>query len=339
MKLWKFIGSRLLQGIVVLIGLSIVIFLIARVMPGDPARIALGPLASDNQVEEYRKLMGFDKPITVQYWVWLNHAIRGDLGISLFTHRPVAEDIIQFFPATLELCFFSILFEGLGGIILGVIAGRFADKWIDNVVRIIAYIGVVTPPFVFAIIFMLIFGYWLHLLPTLGQLSAGITAPPRITGMIIFDSLISGNFGAAKDGLLHILLPALSLALGGMSQDARITRSGVVDNMNKDYVGALRSCGVPNNRIMFKYLLKPSLIPTVSMMGLSFAYTFANAFLVETIFGWPGISRYGMNAILNKDLNSIVGVVMVLGVIFILVNLLVDIIVAYLDPRIRLKTQ
>ncbi len=339
MQLWKFIGTRLLQGIIVLIGLSIVIFSIARIMPGDPARLALGPLASDQQVNEFRKLMGFDEPIYVQYWVWLKHGVQGDLGMSLFTRRPVAEDILQFFPATLELCLVSIVFEGLGGIILGVIAGRFANKWIDNVVRVIAYIGVVTPPFVFAIIFMLIFGYWLHWLPAIGQLSPGIIPPPRITGMIVVDSLATGNFAAARDGFLHLLLPALSLAMGGMSQDARITRSGVVDNMNKDYVGSLRACGVPSSKIMFKYLLKPSLIPTVSMMGLSFAYTFANAFLVETIYGWPGISRYGMNAILNKDLNSMVGVVMVLGMIFILVNLLVDIVVAYLDPRIRLRTQ
>jgi len=339
MQLWKFIGTRLLQGIIVLIGLSVLIFTIARVMPGDPARVALGPLASDQQVEEYRTLMGFDKPIFVQYWLWLQNAIQGDFGMSLFTHRPVAQDIIQFFPATLELCLLSIIFEGLGGIILGVIAGRFANTWVDNTVRLFAYIGVVTPPFVFAIIFMLIFGYWLHWLPTIGQLSPGIIAPPHITGAIVFDSLVTGHFKAAGNAFLHLILPALSLALGGMAQDARITRSGVVDNMNKDYVGSLKTCGVPSRKITFKYLLKPSLIPTVSVMGLSFAYTFANAFLVETIYGWPGMSRYGMNAILNKDLNAIIGVVMVMGVIFILVNLIVDIIVAYLDPRIRLRTQ
>lgn len=339
MQLWKFIGTRMLQGIIVLISLSIVIFIIARVMPGDPARLALGPLASDQQVDEFRKQMGFDRPIYIQYWVWLQHSIQGDLGMSVFTRRPVAQDIVQFFPATLELCVIAILFEGIGGITLGVIAGRFANKWIDNVVRVFAYIGVSTPPFIFAILFMLLFGYMLHWLPSIGQLSPGIVGPPRITGAIVIDSLITGNFAAAKDAFLHLLLPALSLAMGGLAQDARITRSGVVDNMNKDYIGSLRANGVPSSKIMFKYLLKPSLIPTVSVMGLSFAYTFANAFLVEMIYGWPGMSRYGMNAILNKDLNAMVGVVMVMGVIFVLVNLLVDIIVAYLDPRIRLRTQ
>jgi peptide/nickel transport system permease protein len=338
MQLWKFIGKRLLQGLIVLFGLSIVIFTIARVIPGDPARLALGPLASTEQVEQFRVQMGFDKPIIVQYGVWLQHAVQGNLGMSLVTRRPVSQDIAEFFPATLELCLLSLIIEGVLGILLGVIAGRFANTWADNVIRVIAYIGVVTPPFVFAILFMLLFGYVLHALPTVGQLSSGIVGPPRITGLVVIDSLVTGNFPAAKDAFLHLILPAFSLAMGGLAQDARITRSGVVDNMGKDYVNALKSCGVPSSKIMFKYLLKPSLIPTVSVMSLSFAYTFANAFLVEQIYGWPGMSRYGMSAMLNKDLNAMVGVVMVLGVIFVLVNLLVDIIIAYLDPRIRLRS-
>jgi peptide/nickel transport system permease protein len=339
MRFLKFIGTRLLQGIMVLVGLSLVIFIIARVVPGDPARLALGSIASEEQVAEFRTKMGLDKPIYTQYWLWLQHAVQGDLGMSLVTRRPVVQDIIQFFPATLELCLMSLVFEGVLGILLGVIAGRFANSWVDNAIRVLSYIGVVTPPFVFGILFMLFFGYLLHWLPSIGQLSPGIIGPPRITGLIVFDSMINGNFTAARDAFLHLLLPALSLAMGGLAQDARITRSSIVDNTGKDYISALKSCGVPSGLIMFKYLLKPSLIPTVSVMGLSFAYTFSNAFLLEAIYGWPGMSRYGMNAILNKDLNAMVGVVMVLGVIFVLVNLLVDIIITYLDPRIRLRTQ
>lgn len=339
MDILKFIGTRLLQGIVVLIGLSLVIFIIARVVPGDPARLALGSVATEEQVAEFRTKMGLDKPVFIQYWLWLQHAVQGDLGMSLVTRRPVTQDIIQFFPATLELCLMSLLFEGSLGILLGTIAGRYANSWIDNVIRVFSYIGVVTPPFVFGILFMLFFGYLLHWLPSIGQLSPNIVGPTRITGLIVLDSIITGNFTAAKDALLHLLLPALSLAMGGLAQDARITRSSIVDNSGKDFINALKSCGVPSILIMFKYLLKPSLIPTVSVMGLSFAYTFSNAFLIETIYGWPGMSRYGMNAILNKDLNAMVGVVMVLGIIFVTVNLFVDIIVAYLDPRIRLRTQ
>lgn len=339
MNIFKFIGNRLFQGIVVLIGLSLVIFIIARVVPGDPARLALGSTATAEQVAEFRSKMGLDKPFYIQYWLWLQHAVHGDLGISLVTRRPVAEDILQFFPATFELCLMSLIFEGIFGILLGTIAGRFANSWADNAVRLFSYIGVVTPPFVFGILFMLFFGYLLHWLPSIGQLSPNIVGPPRITGLIVLDSLLTGNFLAAKDAFLHLLLPSLSLAMGGIAQDARITRASIVDNSGKDFINALKSCGVPNMFIMFKYLLKPSLIPTVSMMGLSFAYTFSNAFLIETIYGWPGMSRYGMNAILNKDLNAIIGVVMVLGIIFVTVNLLVDIIIAYLDPRIRLRTQ
>jgi peptide/nickel transport system permease protein len=321
---------------VVLFGLSVVIFVIARVVPGDPARLALGPLATKEQLERFRQSMGLDKPLYEQYYYWLKQAIRGDFGRSITTRRAVSQDIKEFFPATLELCLVAAFIEAVFGILLGVSAGRFANTWVDNFVRGLAYIGVVTPAFVFAILFLLLFGYVLQLLPTVGRLAPSITPPPTITGLIIIDGLITGNFAAAKDALIHVLLPALSLALGGLSQDARITRSSIVDNSGKDYIGLMRSCGVPERKIMFKYLLKPSLIPTVSIMGLDFAVLFSNAFLVELVFGWPGISRYGVTAMLNKDLNAMVAVVILLGVIFVLMNLLVDIVISYLDPRIRL---
>lgn len=320
----------------VLFGLSVVIFVIARVVPGDPARMALGPLATEDQLEAFRQSMGFDRPLYVQYCLWLKHAIRGDFGQSITTRRAVSQDIREFFPATLELCLVAGLIEAVFGIMLGVIAGRYANTWVDNFVRVLAYVGVVTPAFVFAILFLLLFGYVLGLLPTVGRLSLNIAPPPKITGLIIIDGLITGNFAAAKDALIHVLLPALSLALGGLSQDARITRSSIVDNSRKDYVALMRSCGVPDRKIAFKYLLKPSLIPTVSILGLDFAVLFSNAFLVELVFGWPGISRYGVTAMLNKDLNAMVAVVMLLGVIFVLMNLVVDILVSYLDPRVRL---
>jgi peptide/nickel transport system permease protein len=317
-------------------GLSVVIFIISRIMPGDPARMAVGARAPQWAVDNLREQMHLDEPLISQYYYWLRDALRGDFGISLVTRRPVAEDVKEFFPATLELALFAGVIMGAGGILLGTLSARHKDKWIDNVVRIISYLGVVTPAFVFAILFLLLFGMTLEWMPTMGRLSPDITRPPPVTGLMTVDSLLAGDLAAFFDSLWHLVLPALALAMGGLAQEARITRSTMSDNLSKDYIAAERSLGIPENVIMRSFLLKPSLIPTISILGLDFAATLGNAFLVEMIFVWPGLSRYGINAMLRKDLNAIAAVILILGVVFIIVNILVDLVVARLDPRIRL---
>lgn len=339
MSVLKFLARRLIYSIFVLFGLSVLIFTISRVLPGDPVRMALGPRAPQWAVDNMRAAMHLDAPIYAQYWYWLTGAVQGDLGQSLVTRREVSADIAEFFPATLELALFAGVVMAVFGITFGVIAGRYRNRWIDNVIRVFSYIGVVTPSYVFAILFVLLFGYLLRVFPTIGRISSGIARPPVITGLITLDSLITGHFTAFGDALLHLVLPGVSLALGSLAQQARIARSSISDNMNKDYIASARSFGVPGRVIMCKYLLKPSLIPTMSILGLDFAGIVANAFLVELIFNWPGFSRYGVNAMLNKDLNAVAAVVMVLGILFITVNILVDLGVAWLDPRIRLGTE
>jgi len=313
-------------------------FSIARVIPGNPARMALGPRAPEWTVQKLREEMHLEDPLYIQYYYWLKGALHGDLGMSLVTRRSVAYDIKEFFPASLELALYTGIFMGIVGIVLGVISGWHNNTWIDNSVRIVSYIGIITPSFVFAIFFVLIFGYILQVLPTMGRIPLSVTPPPRITGMITFDALITGNFALFFGTLKHLLLPAISLAMGPMSQEARITRTTLAGNMSKDYVAAERSCGLPERTIMFKYLLKPSLIPTISIYALDFA-AMGNAFVVELIFNWPGLSRYGMNAMLRKDLNATVAVVMVYGILFMVVNIIVDLVVGFLDPRIRLGTK
>ncbi len=332
----KYLARRLAWSVFVLVGLSMVIFVIARVVPGDPVRMALGPRASQESVDQMRQALHLDKPLPVQYVYWLSQAVRGDLGVSLFTRRPVMADLKSYLPATFELVIFAALLEVILGILLGVLAASHANSWVDNVIRVVGYLGVVTPPFVFAALFMLIFGYWWQVLPTVGRLTPGVMAPPVITGMTTLDSLITGNFTAFFDALKHIILPAIALCLGSVSQEARITRSSMVDNLGKDYYYMAIAQGVPRNTVMRKYMLKPSLIPTVSVMGLDMASLLANAFLVELIFNWPGFARYGINVMLNKDLNAIQAVVIVVGLTFVVVNIIVDLVVAYLDPRVRL---
>jgi peptide/nickel transport system permease protein len=290
-------------------------------------------------VDRLREDMHLNEPLPVQYGYWLSDAVRGRFGISLVTRREVADDIREFFPASFELALFSGIIMGVAGILLGVISARYKDKWIDNVVRVISYLGIVTPSFVLAILFLLLFGYVLKWFPTIGRLSEGVPRPSTVTGLITLDSLLAGDLAAFRDALKHLVLPALALAMGAMAQEARITRSTMSDNLMKDYIAAERALGIPERAIMSRFLLKPSLIPTISILGLDFAATISNAFLVELIFNWPGLSRYGMNAMLRKDLNAIAAVIMVMGVVFIVVNIVVDIVVAQLDPRIRLSAE
>ncbi len=337
MSLVSFLFRRIIYSAFVLLGLSIVIFTIARVMPGDPARMAVGERAPQWVVDRLRDQMHLNEPLAVQYGYWLSDAVRGDFGLSLVTQRPVTSDVVEFFPASLELVLFSGLLSAVGGIGLGTLSARYKDTWGDNVVRLFSYFGIVTPSFVFAILFVLLFGWMLNWFPVIGRLSEQVKAPPMVTGLMTVDALLAGQIGTFLDAVKHLVLPALALAMGSIAQEARITRSTMADNMSKDYIASARALGIPERSVMGRFLLKPSLIPTVSILGLDIASTFSIAFLVELIFNWPGLARYGMSSMLHKDLNSISAVILVLGAVFVIVNIIVDIIVAQLDPRIRLS--
>lgn len=336
MEFFSFFLKRILLSIFVILGLSIFMFVIARVVPGDPARMALGPRAPEEVVQSLREEMHLDKSIAMQYYYWIRGVLSGNLGRSLTTYRLVSEDIKEYFPATLELAFCSGIIMVIFAILFGTLSAQFKDTWVDNVIRILSYFGIAIPAFVAAIFLMLIFGYHWPILPVMGRLSTGISYPTRITGLLTIDSLLQGNFVVFWDALKHLILPSIALSLAHLFQEARITRSSMVENMNKDFILAERGHGIPEKVIMFKYLLKPSLIPTASVMGLDFAASFANAFLVEMIFNWPGLSRYGINAMMAKDLNVISAVFIVVGVVFVFINIIVDMLVAMLDPRIRI---
>lgn len=333
MRLSHYIAKRIAFAAFTLFGLSVIIFTMARVLPGDPARMAAGPRAPEWVVEQIRQQLHLDKPLYVQYIMWLRDVFEGDLGYSIFTKRSVTLDVIEYLPASLELIAMAVVFQIIGAFVLGVLAGMHAYKWVDNAIRLFSYIGISIPAFAWAVIFQLIFAWWLGIFPVQGMLD--VPPPPRITGFVSIDSLLSGRFDAFIDLLKHMTLPALALAIGPMAQEARLIRAGMVDNRYKDYIVLMESHGLPRRALMFKYLLKPSIIPAVTVMGMDIASLLANAFLVEIVYNWPGFSRYGISVMMNKDLNGIVAVVMVIGVIFAIANIIVDIIAAYLDPRIR----
>jgi peptide/nickel transport system permease protein len=332
-----FLLRRILWSVLVLVGLSIVIFGIARGMPGDPARLALGPRASQEQVQELQKTLGLDEPLYQQYGMFVAGLAKGDLGLSLLTKRPVNDDIRDTFTATFELVLATITIAFTLGVPMGVAAARWKDRWPDNVVRLVAIVSAVTPSFFLALLLQILAGYVLHILPTTGRLPPEMSFVPDITGLLTIDSLLHGRLDVFGEALRYLLLPSIALSAATMGQIARITRASMIDVSSQDYIEAARAFGIPERVRVFKYMLRPSFVPPLTISGLEFASLIGNAFVVELVFAWPGMAAYGVRTILQKDLNAVMGVVIVSGVFFVVVNLIIDVLVGFVDPRIRIR--
>ncbi|WP_332900388.1 ABC transporter permease [Haladaptatus sp. CMSO5] len=340
MKYWQYLVRRVAGIVVSLLGLSVIIFITSRVLPGNPARMALGPLASDEQVRELTAEMGLNKPLLFQYFDYMQGLLVGDLGTSLETKRAVTTDVMQYLPATLELITVSMTMTILLGIPLGVIAAQNKDGLTDNVTRFIAFFSVSVPGFFIAIIFQLVFGYLLEWFPITGRLASAYAGNvSKFTGFLLVDTLLSGNVTAHINAWMHILLPALALSLAGIGQVMRITRSSMIDVKDQDYVEAERGFGLPSWLVTYKYTLKNAFIPTLTILGLLYASLLGNAFLIELVYSWPGLASYGVTAVLNNDFNAVVGVTMTIGIAFVSINFLVDILLGRVDPRIRLAME
>jgi peptide/nickel transport system permease protein len=332
-----FLIRRALWSLLVLFGLSIVIFVIARVMPGDPARMAMGPRASQEQVDELKAKMGLDRPVLEQYQHFIVGLARGDLGLSFLTKRPVNDDIKETFAATFELVLATIVIAFSIGVPIGVVAAANKDGWIDNVVRLYAILGAVTPSFLLALLLQVLAGYVLHALPTTGRLTPDSPIHPDITGLLTIDTLLKGDPAGFLDAIKHLILPSLALSAATVGQIARITRSSMIDVAKQDYVEAGRAFGVPGWLRVSKYMLRPAFVPPMTILGLEFASLLGNAFVVELVFAWPGMASYGVRSILQKDLNAVMGVVMISGVFFVAANLAIDVLVGFVDPRVRIR--
>ena len=337
MDLLKSIAKRAAWGLLVLFGLTVIIYFLIKVVPGDQARLVLGANASEEVLEQYREANHLNEPIVVQYVYWLKGALTGNLGVSTITKRAVIKDLSDFLPATLELIFWAGIPPIFVSLLLGVISARNKNKWPDYLIRFTGYIFVATPTFVIAVLCILVFGYIFPIMPSIGGRISPQFIIPDTTGFLMIDAIIAGRFDAIGDIFLHLLFPALALSLGHIMQEARITRASMLQNAEKDYIIMAKSQGIDEGVINRKYLLKPSVIPSITVMGMDFAAMFGNAFLIERIFNWPGISSYGMTAILNKDTNAVCGVVLIIGMAFILSNIVVDIVGMILDPRMRQK--
>ncbi|MBW8636119.1 ABC transporter permease [Hoeflea sp. WL0058] len=331
------LARRLVGFAGVMLVLSIIIFALARIVPGDPARIALGPSATQEQVDAMRQEMGLDKPLVQQYMDYVTHGVRGDFGKSLISGRQVSHEIASLLPATLELVIATVFLIVVISIPLGVMTARHRNSWIDNVGRFFSIVGVTMPSFLFAILLQLVAASFMPDWPVIGRINYSLDIPAGPTGLLVVDSIVHGRWDVLGSALKHLAFPALALAMAGIGQITRITRSAMIEHQRRDHVLTLKSFGVPERVIIFRYLLKLSSIAPLTIMGLEFASLIGNAFVVEMVFSWGGFASYGLEAILQKDLNAVMAVVLVSGLFFVIANLVIDIALMVIDPRLRFK--
>ena len=332
--MFKYVIKRLLVMIPVLLGLSLLMFTLSRLMPGDSVRLALGPEATQEQIFQLESQLGLHDSYPLQYFNYLKGLFSGDMGMSLRTGRNVALDIKETLPATIELTIVSMLIATVIGIPLGIISATRYNKWPDFLIRIFSMSGIALPTFLTAILLQLTFGYWLRLMPIIGRATV---APEHITGFFLLDSLLSGNGSVFVDSLRHITLPAIALSITSGAQIMRLTRTNMLSRLNKDYILAARSYGLPNSIVENRYMLKNSFTSILTLIGMQFGSLIGNAFLVETVFSWPGMAQYSIGGMLYKDFNSIIGVTLVIGIFFAVINMVVDILYSAVDPRIKVE--
>jgi peptide/nickel transport system permease protein len=331
----RYLLKRFLSIGITLIGLSVVIFTVSRIAPGDPAKLAAGPDATEEMVQVIRKEFSLDKPLTVQYMNYMKSLIRGDFGRSIRTRHQVWEDIKLFLPATFELVFVSISFAIIFGVLFGVLSAVYRDTWIDHSARFFSVTGVAIPMFWMGIMLQLLLAAKFHLLPIGGRLDTMVNPPTSITRFFLIDSLITGNWTVFRNALSHILLPAFVLSFPALASITRINRAEMLEVLHRDFVLNEKAQGISERMIMAKYALKNALIPTLTMIGLRYGWMLGGTILVEAVFDWPGIGNYAVGAAVYSDFQPVMAVTIILGLNFMLANLLVDLGYGFLDPRVR----
>ena len=330
----KYIIKRLLMLIPVLLGVSIIVFAIMRVFSPDPAPIVLGQHATAETIEAWREVNGLNSPLYTQYFSFIKGVFTGDLGNSYYTKTPVLKEVFTRFPATIELSISAILFASVFGIIIGTISAVKKNSIFDSAGMVTALIGVSMPIFWLGIILIIIFSGTLHILPSGGRIDP-LLQPAAITGFYLIDSLLTGNMQAFADTLYHLILPTLALGMYSMAIIARMTRSSMLDTLGQDYIRTARAKGLTEGKTIRRHALRNALIPIVTVIGLQLGSLLGGAVLTETVFSWPGIGSYTVNCILKSDFPVVQGVVMLVAITFVIINLIVDVIYGFLDPRIK----
>lgn len=332
----SFISRRLFHLIFILIGVSILVFLMLRLIPGDPAHLLVGEFASPQDVARIREKLGLNESYPYQYFIYIKHLLKGDLGISIRSSLPVSQEIWDRFLATVELSVAAIFLSSLIGIIAGVVSSVKKYSIFDYCSMVLALAGISMPIFWLGLMLIYLFSVLLGILPMMGRFTMGVDYHP-VTGLVILDSLLTGNLSLFFNSLKHLVLPAFTLATIPMAIIARMTRSSMLDVMSKDYIRTARAKGLSPRRVIFQHALKNAFLPIVTVIGLNFGLLLGGAVLTETIFSWPGLGRYVVDSLLARDYPAVQGCILFFAVIMVLVNLVVDILYFYLDPRLRIN--
>ena len=337
MGIWNVIGRRIALSMITLLLVSLAMFSLMHAVPGDPIDAVLGERQADRPEvrEAFERLYGLDKPLPVQYGYYIRNLLQGDFGRSISTNQPVSEELRTVIPATVELAFTAMTLALLLGVPLGILAAIRRNRWPDHLARLLAVAGASIPIFWMALLAAYLFAVKLRWLPRSGQLDVGMEPPPRVTGLISVDALVAGDADVFWSFVRHIILPASVLALFALGLITRMLRSSLVEVMSEEYIRTARAKGLAERRVLVGHALRNALLPTITVLGLTFSGLLTGTTLVETIFSWPGMGQYAVRMASSFDYPGLIGVTLVVAVIYIVVSLLVDIVYSLLDPRVR----
>jgi peptide/nickel transport system permease protein len=337
MSIFQYFIRRLLLMIPMIIGITLLLFLVTHIVPVNPLAVILTEKSMDDPeaVKAATEKWGLDKPLPEQYLIYLGKLLQGDLGISFKTKNPVTSDLSTFLPATVELAIGSFIFAILLGLPLGIISAVKSGSMIDHITRVISLLGASMPPFWSGLLLLFIFYYKLELAPGPGRINSRLGTPDSVTGLFVLDSLLTGNKEAFWSSLSHLILPSIILGWFTLALIARITRSSMLEVLSLDYIRTARAKGLAEKWVILKHALRNALIPLATLIGLAFAGLMSGAIMTETIFSWPGIGRYAVDASTNLDYPALTGTTLLIAIIYMFVNLFVDMLYTLIDPRIR----
>ncbi|MDR6232930.1 ABC transporter permease [Pseudomonas oryzihabitans] len=334
MAFFHLLRKQLTDILIVVIGVSLITFVISHLIPGDPARLIAGERASDAIVANIRHQLGLDLPLYQQYFRYMNDLLHGDLGQSIRTHRPVLEDLRTFFPATLELALVALLLSILVGVPLGVLSAVYNNRWIDHISRTLAVAGISTPAFWLGLGLIVLFYGHLGWLPGGGRLAQGMTPPPTITGFYLIDTLLAGDLPGFVSAAKHLVLPAVTLAFVNLGVITRQIRGAMLEQLGEDYIRTARAYGLSQATVVLRHALPNALIPSITVIGLALGDLLYGAVLTETVFAWPGMGAYVVKSIQALDFPAVMGFAIVVSFIYVLLNRFIDLLYQLVDPRI-----
>ena len=330
----RLIGTRLLAALPNLAGVVVITFILTRALPGDPAAYFAGAAATQEAIAQVRAQLGLDKPLLEQFFLYLGGLARGDMGLSLTTGQPVAQELLARLPASLELVFLALLLACAIALPLGVLAATRPGSWIDQVCRLVTTAGVSLPTFFTGLLLSYIFYFLLGWAPSpMGRLDPMFSPPPTVTGMYLVDTALAGDAALWWASLKQLILPVLTMAIFVLAPIARMTRASMLSVLSADFIRTARASGLSSTTVLVTYALRNALLPVVTTLGMVFGFMLGSSVIVEKVFGWPGVGSYAIDALTASDYAPVQGFVLAMGVLFVLLNLLVDVLYGLIDPR------